>query len=248
MSKRVFLSYKWETPEHNAWVEKFYRDLRFRGVDAKIDQFEVAPGDSFIEYMTKGIREADCVLFIVTPGSVESLEKGTGSVSFEIQISTAIRNTKGSKFPVIPVLKEGDYTSTYFADRRYFDLRDPNKYYESLNILVKWINEEMSLPQLGVDLNDADSIKAALPSLRMINVTGWAEGDPENGNTGRILLEWGKNPLIYIRKDFVGNVYAHRDEHTHWGPKWHKDFFSWTLKWDDNLGVIAVGRMAISPD
>jgi hypothetical protein len=238
VAPRVFISYKWESAAHNAWVEKLYRDLRLQKIDAKLDQIGVRPGASFVDYMTREIREADSVLFIVTPLAVSAAEAGEGSISFELQISTAIRNAGKTDFTVIPILKEGSDVPTHLIGRRYLDFRDSALYYETLNTLVRWLTDQIRPPELGVNTENPESIRNALPALQKVTVLGYAMNDPEQGETGMIQLDEGN--LAYIRK--------HDPLHYPWSSSWSKDFFEWTLAWDPEHGVIATGRHANSPD
>src|ERR1035438_3123738 len=54
---KTFISYKWQDEERNKWVEEFYLDLRARGIDAKLDRYEVPPGGSFTQFMSSKIAE-----------------------------------------------------------------------------------------------------------------------------------------------------------------------------------------------
>src|SRR2546429_6464636 len=104
----AFISYKWEDDTRNQWVYKFYNDLRTKqGIDAKIDIFEVGPGDSFVEYMVRGIQNCDCVLFIITPGSGKAVEESRGGIFFEIQMSIASQ-VSGGLLRIIPIFREGN--------------------------------------------------------------------------------------------------------------------------------------------
>ena len=71
---KVFISYKWEDESHNQWVRQLATDLRHASIDAKLDIWEVRYGDSFTDYMTSKIQDADAVLFIMTPASVAAVE------------------------------------------------------------------------------------------------------------------------------------------------------------------------------
>ena len=115
---KVFISYKWEDEVHNKWVEKFATDLRAAGIDAKLDKWEVRLGDSFTDYMTSKITEADVVLFIMTTQSVAAAEaqKGSGgAVKFEIQIATS-RRIAGENMRLIGVYREGIQTPGHVRD------------------------------------------------------------------------------------------------------------------------------------
>jgi len=41
---KAFISYKWESEKHTAWVEKLAASLRSRGIEAILDQWEVKLG------------------------------------------------------------------------------------------------------------------------------------------------------------------------------------------------------------
>ena len=58
---KAFVSYKWETKKHAAWVEKFAAALRVRGIEAILDQWEVKLGNSFTDYMQEHIASADVI-------------------------------------------------------------------------------------------------------------------------------------------------------------------------------------------
>src|SRR5438105_160587 len=91
---KVFISYKWEDASHNRWVEKFATDLRSAGIEAILDKWEVRFGDSFTDYMTRKIAEADIVLFIMTTRSVAAVEAqptSGGAVKFEIEMAKSRR-------------------------------------------------------------------------------------------------------------------------------------------------------------
>jgi len=135
---KVFISYKWEDDLHNRWVERLARDLRYAGIEAILDKWEVRLGDSFTDFMTLKINEADVILFIITTKSVaavEGLVQG-GAVKFEMQIATA-RRTAGEKIRIIGIYREGDKTPVHLRDHRYADFRDNSKYHEALQELVR---------------------------------------------------------------------------------------------------------------
>ena len=120
MTIKVFISYKHQDLERNQWVENFYKDLRAAGIDAKLDQYEVPPGESFSDYMARGIRESDCVLFIVTPKAVEAVELGSGALAFEMQISNARRLKGQDDFSIIPIFREGEKTFDHIMDLKFY--------------------------------------------------------------------------------------------------------------------------------
>ncbi len=145
----AFISYKWEDDIRNQWVYRFYNDLRTKkGIDAKIDKFEVGPGDSFIEYMAREIQSCDYFLFIVTPGSVKAVEESRGGVFFELQMGLA-RQIGGDQLKVIPIYREGSKTPTYLRSHSYVDFRDDKKYDHNLTELARWLNGEIRPPMIS---------------------------------------------------------------------------------------------------
>jgi len=41
----TFISYSWESEELKSWVKDLATKLRSNGIDVKLDQWEVVPGD-----------------------------------------------------------------------------------------------------------------------------------------------------------------------------------------------------------
>lgn len=237
MSKTVFISYKWGNDAHNAWVERFATVLRLRGINALLDKFEVSPGASFSDYMTKGIRGADHVLFIVTSDAVNAVESGGGALAFEMQIANAKRLIGKGEFSIVPILREGDYSSTYLSDHRYIDFRSDDDFAKSVSELVKWLSGETKAPPVGFDVDDPKSISEALPYLEETQVLGWRHGvDPDEGQEGEIRLLKG---LLKYRRQSSDN---------RWDGPWHKDHFAWELKWAEDTGVTVKSRWRVSPD
>jgi hypothetical protein len=62
----VFISYSHESPGHQDTVLKLANRLRGDGVDAQIDQYEVAPGEGWTRWMRTAIKRSDFVLVICT--------------------------------------------------------------------------------------------------------------------------------------------------------------------------------------
>lgn len=153
---KVFISYKWEGDAHNKWVEKLATDLRNAGIEAVLDKWDVRLGESFTEYMTSQINEADVVLFIMTTASVAAVEaprgKG-GAVKFEMQMATA-RRTAGENVRLIGIYREGDKTVAHLRDHRYADFRDDLEYSERLRELIDDLLERSARPPLrGIEKN-----------------------------------------------------------------------------------------------
>ena len=155
---KAFISYKWEDTAHNQWVQQFATDLRSNGIEAILDQWEVRLGDSFTDYMTSKIRDADVVLFIMTTRSVTAVEAPLGeggAVKFELQMATA-RRTAGENMRLIGIYREGDKTAAHLQDHRYADFRDDDHYEMNTKVLVDDLLGRISAPPLGNQLQYSD--------------------------------------------------------------------------------------------
>lgn len=105
---KVFISYAWESDHLKEWVKNLAIQLRNNGIDAKLDQWEVIPGDQMPQFMEKSVRENDYVLLICTPKYKVKSENRIGGVGYEGDIMTAevLQNATHRKF--IPILQSGD--------------------------------------------------------------------------------------------------------------------------------------------
>ena len=50
---KAFISYAWESDEIKKWVKKLATELINNGIDAKLDQWEVVPGDQMPHFMER---------------------------------------------------------------------------------------------------------------------------------------------------------------------------------------------------
>jgi len=146
---RAFISYKWEGENHQKWVEKFASDLRGAGIESILDKWHVRYGDSFVDYMTSMIGEADIVLFIMTKKAVEAVENvtGGGAVKFELQLAKT-RSIAGERMRLIGILREGKAVPAHLKDRRYADFRDDLKYDACFRELIQDILGSTSIPEV----------------------------------------------------------------------------------------------------
>jgi hypothetical protein len=133
----VFISYKWESPDHISWVERLATDLRKAGIETILDKWYVGYGDSFIDYMTSRIGSADVVLFIMTKKSVEAVESSAegGAIKFEIQLAKS-RSIAGETMRLIGILREKGAVPFHLRDRRYADFSNDALYRINLEALV----------------------------------------------------------------------------------------------------------------
>lgn len=137
----VFISYTWDDQDHKSWVKKLADDLRSNyNICSLIDQYNLG-GANTVEFMNRGIREADRVLMIGTPVYKQRSETGigTGGKYEDVIITTELyKNTDTTKF--IPLLRRGESFDDSFINivsvLNGYDFRDDSKYEDKLQELA----------------------------------------------------------------------------------------------------------------
>jgi TIR domain len=211
---QVFISYKWESEAHKEWVKKFATDLRVAGIDAKLDRWEVRLGDSFTDYMTSKINEADAVLFIMTTKSVAAAEapKGEGgAVKFEIQMATS-RRIAGEKMRLIGIFREGEVAPAHLRDHRYADFRNDAEYQNRLKELIDDLLGKDSQPPLGTR---SDPSGAIIISYQDMGLGGDLElFISEHSSFNSIVYEAYHVMDDYIEPNAYGKTWVLKDKET----------------------------------
>jgi hypothetical protein len=104
----TFISYAWENDELKNWVKGLAIRLRGRGIDARLDQWELILGDQIPQFMESSVRDNSYVLIICTPTYKTKSEKRIGGVGYEGDIMTAEVLQKSNHRKFIPILKIGN--------------------------------------------------------------------------------------------------------------------------------------------
>jgi TIR domain len=127
----VFISYSHDSEEHKAWVLRLAVELRERGVDATLDQWDLAPGQDVAAFMQKGILDADRVILVCSGTYVRKAEAGTGGVGFERLIVTGevVQNIDTRKFiPVVRANSADPQIPRFLGPRLYINFNDDASY------------------------------------------------------------------------------------------------------------------------
>jgi hypothetical protein len=138
----AFISYSHDTPEHKAWVLQLATDLRAHGVDATLDQWDLAPGQDTAAFMERGVTGSTRVILVCTESYVRKAEAGSGGVGYERLIVTAelIQNIDTKKF--IPVLRTNPSPKrvpSFLGPRLYIDFSSDAEYPARLEQLLREI-------------------------------------------------------------------------------------------------------------
>jgi len=137
----VFVSYSWDTPEHEKWVLDLATRLHEHGgVNVILDKWHLRMGMPVPFFMEKAIAESDFVLIVCTPTYAKKANERYGGVGYEATIITAelAEDILDTKF--IPVLREGAWNKIslprWLAGRKGPDLRGDPYSDEQYNLLV----------------------------------------------------------------------------------------------------------------
>jgi hypothetical protein len=150
---KVFISYAWESEDLKDWVKNLAIELRNIGVDAKLDQWEVVPGDQMPHFMEKSVRENDYVLLVCTPKYKQKSDDRIGGVGYEGDIMTAevLQNSNNRKF--IPVLQSGDKDNSipsWLKGKYFIDLSSDSHFEKNFEDLITTVlNAREAAPLIG---------------------------------------------------------------------------------------------------
>lgn len=224
---KAFISYAWESDEIKKWVKELATELRNDGIDAKLDQWEVVPGDQMPHFMEKSVRDNDYVLIICTPKYKSKSENRIGGVGYEGDIMTAevLKNSNHRKF--IPILKSGTKETSipsWLQGKYYVDLSDEIHYENNYSDLTTTLlNAREIAPKLGkvttrktTELRNQETKSNPIPKDEPIKIKGIVIDEitqPRNDGTAgsalyKIPFELNKIPSYDWRELFI-NAWNH---------------------------------------
>lgn len=142
----AIISYSWDSENHKDWVREIAIRLRMNGVDVKLDQWHVKPGQSLTQFMEKEIVECDYVIIICTPNYYEKSLKRQGGVGYEQQIISGHIAAGVNREKFIPVVRKGEFQNgstcaipPHFAGIFSIDMREEDVIDSSVELLLRTI-------------------------------------------------------------------------------------------------------------
>jgi hypothetical protein len=185
---KLFVSYSWSTPDHEAWVLSLATDLRESGIDVILDKWDLKEGHDAHAFMEKMVtdKEIKKVILVCDKPYAEKTDGRTGGVGTEAQIISSSIYEKQEQDKFVAVLKERDengkaYLPAYYRSRIYIDLSDPSAYSENFERLLRWAYDQplYQKPELGrkpaflgseanggISLATSSRLKRAIDALR----------------------------------------------------------------------------------
>jgi hypothetical protein len=138
---RVFISHAGE--DRQRFVMAFAQRLRENGVDAWLDQWEMKPGDHFVEKIfEQGLRNADAVIIVLSAASVNK-----PWVREELNVSVVKRVQEGLK--LIPVVIDACEIPECLQATLWQRIDDLSHYDESFQRILAAIFDRSGKPALG---------------------------------------------------------------------------------------------------
>ncbi|MHC0440983.1 toll/interleukin-1 receptor domain-containing protein [Flavobacterium sp. 3-210] len=152
----VFISYSWDSPEHQEWVLKLAKDLSEKyGIIVIVDQYELKTGSDLPYFMEQSIEKADKVLIILTPNYKVRAEERTRGVGYEsTMITQELFESPITNIKFLPILRRGTLETSspkFLRSKISHNMVDDKKYYDELLKLAKDIYNHpvVDKPKLG---------------------------------------------------------------------------------------------------
>ena len=218
-SPKVFISYSHDSPEHKQWVSELAAQLRHKGIDAILDQWDLGLGDDITRFMERSIVEADRVLVVCTDKYVGKANIGEGGVGYERMIVNAelIQNLGTDKFiPIIRQASRKEKTPRFLGTRVYADFRDDRQFNTECEKLIRELHEmpiiqkpplgESPFPSVELDTqlteipaqvrSTSEAYEAASKLARAGDVLGWRQLIKGiRPNVFKSLVQWRQDEL-----------------------------------------------------
>ncbi len=152
----VFVSYSWDSQEHETWILALATKLRENGVNAILDKWDLGSlGKPLPNFMENAIASSQRVICVMTPNYKKKTDNLSGGVGYEYSIMTAeifTEDINTTKF--IPLFRSGtdaDAIPTILKGRKYVDMRDDTLFDDKfLQELLRDIHNEPKFKKPGM--------------------------------------------------------------------------------------------------
>lgn len=145
MQKNIFISYSWDSKEHQDWVLKLSNELdSYEEINVKLDQYDLDTSSNKNHFMESSAFDSDLVLIIMTPGYVKKADNRAGGAGIETYLLTTRyweEMLENKKTTLVPILREGDFSEVprYLKGNFCVDFRNNDSFEKKLSELLKII-------------------------------------------------------------------------------------------------------------
>lgn len=217
---KAFVSYSWDSEQHQAWVLQLAHRLRTDGVDAVLDQWDTRLGSDLTLFMESAAILDYRVLAIVTENYVVKADIPQDGVGYERRVITPTLMDDLLGHRVVPVLRSGTALPTFMGAAKYIDFRADERYEEKYVALLRELHgmPVPAKPPLGPNpftTSAAEDVDAALRESRARYVSPAATGEFEfdyANNNGRYVIGTGDTEFV-VRFSTAGHrrIHAYTD-------------------------------------
>jgi hypothetical protein len=165
--KKVFISYSWDSKEHQEWVIYLANRLRKKGLIAEVDVFETqVKSTSLYRMMVEKVRNSDYIIIVLTENYAQKADSFTGGVGFESHLTLPLLMENPNK--LVPIMKHnGDYRTVFpfhLKGQYAIDFSQDQDFEEKLEELIYRLYET---PLHYMEpIGDIPKLEPKMPSLR----------------------------------------------------------------------------------
>ncbi|MHB8156707.1 MAG: SEFIR domain-containing protein [Desulfocucumaceae bacterium] len=209
MQPKVFISYSWSSPGHQALVQHWAEQLVNDGIDVVLDIYDLKEGHDKYAFMEKMVTDANVTHVLVICDKVysEKADARVAGVGTESQIISkeVYDKVEQSKFiPIVCGYSEGEepYLPTFLKTRIWIDFSSPEKVNENWEQLVRLVygkplHEKPTLGKPPIYIT-SDTASPSSPAITKFN-------------TFRQALLQDKKGLSLYRKEFLSACINYAD-------------------------------------
>lgn len=224
VTKKIFVSYAWNSEEHKEWVLKLATNLRHHGVDVVLDQWDVRVGDDLPFFMEQGLTDTHLVICVCSDKYIAKANGGSGGVGYEKRILAAeMLNDEYKRF-IIPIIKDcgqAQKVPLFLSGLKYIDF-DNGEYFDCYQELIERIYDEdrKKKPPLGRNPFGSTAISDQITTKLNVEKIEFQN----SGMSGKVSFDYKRNSGLYVigeaNYQFVthwsecgyNSIYCYRDD------------------------------------
>lgn len=163
--KRVFISYSWDSKEHQEWVLYLANQLRKNGFEAETDIFEIQQKTvNLYKMMVEKVRDSDYIVVVLTENYAGKADSFEGGVGFESQLTLPLLMENPNK--LVPIMRHrGDFNKVFpfhFKGQYAIDFSKDSEFDDKLEELIYKLYQK---PRYFVEpVGEAPTLQPKIPS------------------------------------------------------------------------------------
>lgn len=214
---KLFISYRWSSPEHSEWVLGLATNLRGDGIDVKLDRWDLRPGHDALKFMEEMVTDESIskVLIISDRGYAERANEREGGVGVEAQIISrrVYESTKQEKFAAILLELDQDgrpVLPTFLESRIFFDFTTDEARAQNYEQIVRWVyGKPLDVrPPIGQSPKYLENDSRSLIPIHRVMTRGAIEAS----STAKVTAQQILDTVAGDAKSFILNLAGESDQ------------------------------------